>query len=43
MLETGISQPEALAFYARAGYVNRGPFGGYPDDPFSMFMEKELA
>ena len=42
-LETGISQPEALAFYARAGYVERGPFGNYPADPFSVFMEKTPA
>lgn len=42
-LETGISQPEALSFYARSGYERRGPFGGYPDDPFSVFMQKETA
>jgi putative acetyltransferase len=42
-LETGIRQPEALAFYASAGYVRRGPFGSYPDDPFSVFMEKSAA
>lgn len=41
-LETGISQPEALRFYAAAGYVRRGPFADYPDDPFSVFMEKPL-
>lgn len=40
MLETGISQPEALAFYARAGYARRERFGDYPDDPFSVFMQK---
>jgi putative acetyltransferase len=41
-LETGVSQPEALAFYARAGYARRGPFGDYTDDPLSVFMEKTL-
>jgi putative acetyltransferase len=41
-LETGVSQPEALRFYERAGYVRRGPFADYPDDPLSVFMEKPL-
>ncbi len=39
-LETGVHQPEALALYRRAGYVDRGPFGDYPADPLSVFMEK---
>jgi len=43
MLETGPSQPEAIAFYARSGYEPRGPFGGYGPDPFSVFMEKPAA
>lgn len=43
MLETGPSQPEAIAFYARSGYEPRGPFGGYGPDPFSVFMEKSAA
>lgn len=43
MLETGPSQPEAIAFYARSGYAPRGPFGGYGPDPFSVFMEKAQA
>lgn len=42
-LETGPRQPEALAFYAAAGFVRRGPYGGYWDDPLSVFMEKRLA
>lgn len=42
-LETGPYQPEALAFYAAAGYQRRGPFGDYKDDPLSVFMEKRLA
>ena len=41
-LETGIHQPEAIALYARHGYQRRGPYGAYPDDPFSVFMEKPL-
>ncbi|MFO1329980.1 MAG: GNAT family N-acetyltransferase [Rubrivivax sp.] len=39
-LETGIHQHEALAFYQRAGYARRGPFGDYQPDPLSVFMEK---
>jgi putative acetyltransferase len=39
-LETGPDQPDALRFYARNGYLRRGPFAGYPDDPLSVFMEK---
>lgn len=41
-LETGPYQPEALAFYARCGFARRGPYGGYADDPLSVFMEKAL-
>jgi putative acetyltransferase len=42
-LETGPDQPEALAFYERCGYERCGPFGGYADDPLSVFMQKQLA
>jgi putative acetyltransferase len=42
LLETGISQPEALRLYEKAGYRKRGPFGSYPDDRLSVFMEKRL-
>jgi putative acetyltransferase len=42
-LETGIWQPEALALYEAFGYRRRGPFGAYPDNPYSVFMEKVLA
>ncbi len=42
-LETGVAQPEALRLYERAGYQRRGPFGDYPDDPLSVYMEKRLA
>src|SRR5262249_27669377 len=41
-LETGIHQAEALRLYERAGYQRRGPFGDYPEDPLSVFMEKKL-
>ena len=42
-LETGIHQPEALGLYRRLGYVDRGPFGDYVEDPNSVFMEKMLG
>jgi putative acetyltransferase len=42
MLETGILQPEALGLYERWGFVRRGPFGDYAEDPLSVFMEKAL-
>jgi putative acetyltransferase len=42
MLETGPYQPEALALYRKCGYTTRGPFGDYPNDPLSVFMEKRL-
>lgn len=42
-LETGISQPEALALYRALGYVERVPFGDYKLDPLSVFMEKSLS
>ncbi|MBC7709100.1 MAG: GNAT family N-acetyltransferase [Rhizobacter sp.] len=42
-LETGIYQPEAHGLYARAGYATRGPYGDYPDDPLSVFMEKKIV
>lgn len=41
-LETGVRQPEAIALYRRAGFVERGPFGGYRADPLCVFMEKTL-
>jgi putative acetyltransferase len=43
MLETGPTQPEALSLYERLGYQYRGPFGGYPDDPLSVFMQKHAG
>jgi putative acetyltransferase len=41
-LETGISQPEALRLYTRAGYQRCGPFGAYGPDPLSVFMVKTV-
>lgn len=41
-LETGIHQHAAIALYERSGYVRRGPFGDYTEDPMSVFMEKPL-
>jgi len=43
MLESGPFQPEALAFYDSCGFVRRGPFGGYTNDPLSVFMEKRIS
>ncbi len=42
-LETGVSQLPAVGLYQRFGYQVRGPFGDYPNDPLSIFMEKTLA
>lgn len=41
-LETGISQPEALAFYERSGFQRIGPFGDYPNDPLCLFYERTI-
>jgi len=41
-LETGIKQPEALGLYRKLGYLERGPFGSYKADPYSVFMEKQV-
>jgi len=43
MLETGIKNHAALAFYERAGFRRRGLFGDYQPDPISVFMEKGLS
>ena len=42
-LESGPYQPEALALYARCGYERCDRFGGYADDPLSVFMQKKLT
>ncbi|BCH66055.1 GNAT family N-acetyltransferase [Agrobacterium vitis] len=41
-LETGISQPEAIGLYRKAGFQEIPPFGSYRPDPLSLFMEKRL-
>ena len=41
-LETGISQPEALSLYRKAGYAEIPAFGTYQPDPLSVFMAKRL-
>ena len=41
-LETGVKQPAALGLYRKLGYLERGPFGSYKADPFSVFMEKHV-
>jgi putative acetyltransferase len=42
-LETGIHQPESMALYESLGYRIRTAFGGYLEDPLSVFMEKKLT
>ena len=42
-LETGNILYAAHRLYARHGFAVCGPFGDYPDDPNSLFMEKALA
>lgn len=41
-LETGGGQPEALALYRSAGFVETPPFGAYAADPLSIFMAKPV-
>jgi putative acetyltransferase len=41
-LETGVRQLPAIRLYEAAGFARCGPFGSYPDDPLSVFMEKLL-
>lgn len=41
-LETGTLLHAAHRLYARHGFVERGPFGDYAEDPNSLFMEKPL-
>lgn len=42
-LETGVHQPEALQLFKANGFIRTDRFGGYPNDPFSVFMEKRLS
>ena len=41
-LETGIYQPASNHLYSSLGYIERGPYGDYQEDPLSIFMEKLL-
>jgi putative acetyltransferase len=43
-LETGSAEAfrPALALYASTGFKRCGPFEGYADDPFSVFMTRKL-
>jgi len=41
-LETGNLNHAALRLYRGNGYHERGPFGDYPDDGVSVYMEKML-
>lgn len=41
-LETGNRNQAALRLYRGCGFHDRGPFGGYPDDGVSVFLEKLL-
>ncbi|WP_437338073.1 GNAT family N-acetyltransferase [Sorangium sp. So ce394] len=42
VLETGVRQPEAIALYRRAGFVEIPPFGEYLGSPLSVCMGKDL-
>lgn len=42
MLETGSLQPQAQRLYAQAGYLVCAAFGAYPEDAYSVFMQKRL-
>jgi putative acetyltransferase len=41
-LETGNRNIAALRLYLGNGYHDRGPFGAYPDNGVSVFLEKTL-
>lgn len=43
-LETGCTEPfqPALRLYEREGFLPTGPFGGYPDTPFTRFFSLKL-
>jgi putative acetyltransferase len=38
----GVAYGEAVRLYEAAGYARRGPFGGYPDNGLSLFLDKAL-
>ncbi len=43
VLETGVEQPDAVAFYEKAGFTQRGAYLDYAEDGISIFMEKRIA
>ncbi|SIO52115.1 putative acetyltransferase [Rhodovulum sp. ES.010] len=43
LLETGAALEAAVALYRRLGFVERGPFGSYPDIASNLFMEKRIG
>jgi GNAT superfamily N-acetyltransferase len=42
LLNSGDRQPEALALYARAGYIPVAGYGVYADSPGAVFLGKDL-
>ena len=42
VLETGSRQPEAIALYRRAGFIEIPRFGEYVESPLSLCMGKDL-
>jgi GNAT superfamily N-acetyltransferase len=42
VLETGLAQPEAIAFYTSEGYLPIAGFGHYKDEPLSRSFGKDL-
>jgi putative acetyltransferase len=42
ILETGSRQPEAVALYRRAGFIEIPRYGEYVDSPLSLCMGKDL-
>lgn len=43
ILETGLVQPEAVALYRSAGYVDVPAFGFYAEDELSVHLGKSVA
>jgi ribosomal protein S18 acetylase RimI-like enzyme len=43
VLETGLRQPEAIALYLSAGYVEIAKFGFYKDAPLSRCLARSLS
>jgi GNAT superfamily N-acetyltransferase len=43
VLETGYRQPEALALYQSAGYVDVPDFGYYADEPGAVHLGKTIV